>query len=150
MTLETWFWIAHAVALAGWLALVFVPAAGGLGVRIARWAAALLAVGYALLFFTAGPQGSELARNYSLEGVGAFFADPQLLLLGWVHYLAFDLFVGSWEAEEAHRLGISRRVLIACLILTFLLGPLGLLAFLAARSVPRRPASEQGENSIAS
>ena len=146
MSLEISFWIAHAVALAGWLALMFGPSASETPVRIARWAAAALALGYAALFFIAAPEGGALARNYSLDGVRAFFAEPRLLLLGWVHYLAFDLWVGSWQAVEARRLSIPRHVLIACLLLTFLLGPLGLLAFLAARST-RRPTSE---NSIAS
>lgn len=132
MSLETWFWIAHLPAVAGWIALVALPAERG--VPIARWAAGALAVGYAILFFIAGPQGQELARNYSLEGVRAFFASGELLLLGWIHYLCFDLFVGSWEVEEGARLGIPKRTLIACLILTFLLGPLGLLAFLVARA----------------
>ncbi len=132
MTLETWFWIAHVPAVAGWIALIVLPAARG--VPVARWAAGVLAVGYAILFFAAGPQGQELARNYSLEGVRAFFASGELLLLGWIHYLAFDLFVGSWEAEEGARLGMPKRTLIACLILTFLVGPLGLLAFLIARA----------------
>ena len=143
MSLETWFWVAHVPAVAGWLALVFGPA--GPAVRIARWAAAALAIGYAALFFTAAPEGGALARNYSLSGVAGFFAERELLLLGWVHYLAFDLFVGSWEAEEADRLGIPRHVLIACLLLTFLLGPLGLLAFLAARSTRRQPAPEAAD-----
>ena len=150
MTLEAWFWIAHVPAVAGWLALMFGPA--GPAVRIARAAAAVLAVGYALLFLIAGAEGSELARNYSLGGVAAFFSNRALLLLGWVHYLAFDLFVGSWEAEEADRLGMPRHLLIACLLLTFLLGPLGLLAFLAARSARKTalPAAGSGENTIAS
>ncbi len=134
MSLELWFWIAHAVSLAGWVPLAVMPLEGGLPVRIARGAAAALAVGYALLFFLTGPEGSELAAGYSLEGLAAFFSSREMLLLGWVHYLAFDLFVGAWEAEEAARLGIPRGVLFMCLLLTFLLGPLGLLAFLAARS----------------
>jgi hypothetical protein len=141
MALETWFWIAHAVALAGWAPLVFWPSRGPMPVRIARGAAAVLAVGYAILFFAHGSEGSELAANYSLEGVGAFFDAPALLLLGWVHYLAFDLFVGAWEAEEAQRLSIPRALLVLCLLLTFLLGPLGLLAFLAARGARNSIAS---------
>jgi hypothetical protein len=132
MTLETWFWIAHVPVLAGWIALIALPA--GRGVPIARWAAAALAIGYAALFFIAGPEGQELARNYSLAGVESFFASRDLLLLGWIHFLCFDLFVGSWQAEEAERLAIPKRTLIPCLLLTFLIGPLGLLAFFAARA----------------
>ena len=141
MSLEIWFWIAHVPAAAGWLALIVLPRETG--VRTARWAAGLLAVGYALLFFTAAPETSVLARDYGLTGVAAFFANPQLQLLGWVHYLAFDLLVGSWMVDEGKRLGVPARTLVPCLILTCMLGPLGFLAYLAARSTRRaheRPA----------
>ncbi|MBV9613183.1 MAG: DUF4281 domain-containing protein [Acidobacteriaceae bacterium] len=30
---------------------------------------------------------------------------PWLLLAGWVHYLAFDLLVGSWELQDATKYG---------------------------------------------
>jgi hypothetical protein len=132
MSLESWFWIAHVPVLVGWIALILLPA--GRGVPIARAAAAALAIGYAALFFVAAPEGRELALNYSLNGVESFFDSRNLLLLGWIHILCFDLFVGSWEAEEAERLAIPKRTLIPCLLLTFLIGPLGLLAFFAARA----------------
>jgi hypothetical protein len=46
----------------------------------------------------------------SLAGVGTLFANPWLLLAGWVHYLTFDLLVGSWELEDATELGIPHRM----------------------------------------
>jgi hypothetical protein len=58
----------------------------------------------------------------SLGGVARLFDHPGLLLAGWVHYLAFDLLVGLWEREEAARVGLSRRALVPCLALMFLLG----------------------------
>ncbi len=66
------------------------------------------------------------------------FALPQVLLAGWVHYLAFDLFTGSWEARDAVRLGISRWLVAPCLVLTFLFGPVGLALYLLLRLVLRR------------
>lgn len=139
MTLETWFWIAHVPALAGWLALIFAPAAG---VRFARWAAVAIAAGYTILFVLSAREAGVLAEDYSLGGVAAFFDVPMLQLLGWIHYLAFDLFVGSWIAEEGARLQMSRALIILCLILTFTIGPFGLLVFFLVRSMRR--------NSIAS
>jgi hypothetical protein len=82
-----------------------------------------------------------LATNYSLDGVGMFFADPALRLLGWVHYLAFDLWVGTWEAEEANRIGLPHGILLLSLVLTFLLGPVGLLTFIVFRAL-RRPSQD--------
>lgn len=131
MSLEAWFWVAQAVSLAGWLALLFRP--GPESIRLARWAVAVLAIGYLVLFLFSAREAAVLARDYSLSGVASFFSVRELILLGWVHILAFDLFLGSWEAEEARRVGVRHMVLVPCLVLTFMLGPLGLVLFLLAR-----------------
>ena len=60
------------------------------------------------------------------------------LLAGWVHYLAFDLFVGTWETRDAVARGISRWILAPCLLLTFLFGPIGWLAYHVARNTRHR------------
>jgi hypothetical protein len=72
-----------------------------------------------------------LAQDYGVDGISALFQNPNLALLGWVHYLAFDLWVGCWEAEEAERGGMPHWALVASLILTCAFGPIGLLLFLA-------------------
>ena len=133
MPLEAWFWIAHLPALAGWIVLLGAPLVGPASIRIARAAGLVLAVGYLGLFLAAPDGLRALATDYSLAGIGRLFDDPRLLLLGWVHYLAFDLWVASWEAEEGRRLGLSHWRVAPCLLLTFLLGPLGLLLFIAVR-----------------
>jgi hypothetical protein len=69
----------------------------------------------------------------SLADVARLFQDPYLLLAGWLHYLAFDLFIGSWEARDARRVGLPHSRLAPCLVLTFLVGPAGLLLYLALR-----------------
>jgi hypothetical protein len=74
----------------------------------------------------------------TLAQVAVLFSSPYALLAGWVHYLAFDLFTGAWEAREAARLGISRWAVLPCLLLTFLFGPLGLAAFLLLKLVLRK------------
>jgi hypothetical protein len=138
LMLELLFKAAHVVVLAGWSALFFAPAKPSALIGTARSIAALLAVTYSLLFLATAPQASVLATNYSLDGVGAFFAHPALRLVGWVHYLAFDLWVGTWEAEEANRIRLPHGLLLLSLVLTFLLGPVGLLTFLLIRAI-RRP-----------
>jgi hypothetical protein len=70
----------------------------------------------------------------SLDGVAALFQNRYALLAGWIHYLAFDLLVGSWETLQAVRRGIPQWLLVPCLLLTFMLGPIGFLAFFALRT----------------
>jgi hypothetical protein len=59
------------------------------------------------------------------------------LAAGWLHYLAFDLFVGTWVARRAGDLGLPHLAIVPVLALAFLFGPAGLLAFFALRGVLR-------------
>jgi len=74
----------------------------------------------------------------SLADVQMLFTDPWLTLAGWVHYLAFDLFLGAWEVRDAGRRGIPHRWTIVPLVLTLLFGPIGFLLHLAVCLVRRR------------
>lgn len=65
----------------------------------------------------------------TLSGVRQLFMNDWALLAGWVHYLAFDLFIGAWIARDAERAGLSRLFMIPVLPLTFMFGPAGLLLF---------------------
>ncbi len=139
MTPGQWFWVAHLPALVGWIALLAAPLVGARAVPIARASAIVLALGYLAIFLIA-PQGLwTLAMDYSLAGIDALFADSRLRLLGWVHYLAFDMWVAAWELEEGRRRGMSHWLLAPAIFLTIMLGPLGLLLFLALRAWRGRP-----------
>lgn len=74
----------------------------------------------------------------SLQQVRTLFSSPYAVVAGWIHYLAFDLFIGAWEARDGLRLGISRWVLLPCQLLTFLFGPAGLALYLLIKVVLRR------------
>ena len=71
--------------------------------------------------------------GFSFAGVQALFDHPNGILIGWTHYLVFDLFVGAWIARDAQRLGISHIVTIPCLLGAFLFGPVGLLLYAIVR-----------------
>lgn len=133
---ETLFNASGRLAIVGWALLVFVP----------RWrwtqriASAIipltLAITYLVLIalnFAKSPGGFG-----TLAQVSQLFQNPWLLLAGWIHYLAFDLFLGAWESRQAQRLGISHFLLIPCLLLTFMFGPVGFLVFWIIRSVVKR------------
>ncbi len=74
----------------------------------------------------------------SLGGVMALFSSPHIMLVGWVHYLVFDLFVGAWEVRDARRRSIHHGMVVPCLFLTLMVGPVGLLAYLVLRWTLRR------------
>lgn len=137
MDAATLFDIANAVALVGWLMLLAAPLKRAWLVHGARVVGVLLALTYSILLIQAvarGGMGEGGGDFTSLAGVTALFARPEGVLVGWVHYLAFDLWVGAWAVEDADRRGLKHWAVVPCLVFVFLAGPLGLLLYLAART----------------
>jgi hypothetical protein len=124
------------LAMLGWLALLvslFIASARPMAWMLARWVIpGLIGLAYMLLFQASW--GNTPGGGFgSVAEVRALFANDNALAAGWLHYLAFDLFVGSWIAELGLKARIPALLLIPCLLLTFLLGPTGLVLFLILR-----------------
>ena len=132
MKAEQIFSIANSVALLSWVILIVAP----------RWTVTrkvilsgavplLLSAAYLILivlFFGRAEGGFG-----SLAEVMKLFTNEWAALAGWIHYLAFDLLVGTWEVKDAEKRGISHWFVIPCLVLTFLLGPIGFLLYSVLR-----------------
>ncbi|WP_332310471.1 abscisic acid-deficient protein Aba4 family protein [Alteripontixanthobacter muriae] len=71
--------------------------------------------------------------SYSIEGLLQLFLSDGGIVLGWTHYLAFDLFAGLWIARDADAKDFARWVQVPILLATFLAGPLGLFIWLIVR-----------------
>jgi len=132
---EAVFQAGSALAGLGWLALALSPAGARwtpLARRFAgRWVPLILAVVYVALFARHGMGDGGYG---SLAEVQRLLAVPGLLAAGWLHYLAFDLFVGAWISERAAALGLPHWALLPLLALTFLFGPAGLLTWAVLRA----------------
>jgi ABA4-like protein len=140
MTPDQIFSFVNFVALSSWVLLALLPRRRWVANVLAGMAVpALLAAAYVAIIATmwAGSSGGFT----SLSAVATLFSNPWLLLAGWTHYLAFDLFVGSWEVRDARDRGIPHLLVLPCLALTFLFGPAGWLLYLAMRSQPWRRVS---------
>ena len=130
--LESIFSACSSLALLGWLLLIVLPRQ-----RHAHLVAAVvipLAIAVVYTVLIAQHFGRSAGGFGSLAAVAQLFSNPAVLLAGWVHYLAFDLFIGAWEVRDAHRTGVPHLLLVPCLVATFMLGPIGLLAYWALRT----------------
>lgn len=136
MTPDTLFQIASPLAMAGWLLLALAPLAP-------RWAdtlagfilpalLSLLYTGVILGHWWQGQGGFD-----SLANVMALLSNPWMALAGWVHFLAFDLFIGGWITRRARTEGVSHLLVLPCLLLTILFGPIGLILFLSIAATRR-------------
>ncbi len=130
------FEIANTAVLPGWLLLAVAPLRRDACVAGARIVAALLCGFYFTMLVTglAGDGPPEGAGFTSLDGVRLLLSSPAALLAGWVHYLAFDLFVASWGVADAPAARLPHWLVLPCLALTFLAGPVGLLLYLLLKA----------------
>lgn len=146
---ELAFQLASTGAMVAWLMLaiaLFVPPGSLRRLLLlgGRFAPALLCATYLALlvaYWGSSPGGSFS----SLEGVVRLFSSPGKVLGGWVHYLAFDLFVGRWMIDDTLAAKGSRWILLPCPAATFLYGPVGLLLYFAVRLSRNRTQSAQPE-----
>ena len=129
---EQIFSIANALSVVCWILLAALPNRRWVTAIVAGNAApALFAVAYIVILIAVFPRAE--GSFSTLAGVTRLFANPWLLLAGWLHYLAFDLLIGTWEARDSVERGVPRWLLVPCLFLTLMFGPAGWLAYLLVR-----------------
>ncbi len=144
------FTVTNMLAIIGWLLLAAGPRQPLVHSAILYLGVALLCLTYAVVFALvlsgavdpvrvagAGPMGFS-----SIAGVRGLFASDGGVVIGWTHYLAFDLFTGLWIARDADHKQFGRLIQLPFLFATFMAGPVGLLAWLMVRE--RRARSKAG------
>ena len=146
------FSLANAVALAGWILLAVLPRRPLVLSTVLYLGVGLLCLVYFLLFIVSigglvdphrlpgTPEPNLL--DYSIAGRRPLFLSDGGIVIGWTHYLAFDLFAGLWIARDADAKGIGRLVQLPFLFMTLMAGPIGLLAWLSFRGIRSRSAND--------
>ncbi|SMG42053.1 protein of unknown function [Marivirga sericea] len=127
MTAKLLFPFANYLAMLGWILLIFVP----------KWKLTKYISGFAIMLMIAVLYVYLMISSWgvtdggfgSLEEVRRLFENDKSLLAGWVHYLAFDLFLGTWIVHHAQKHSIHHLLIIPALILTFMAGPAGVLLY---------------------
>ena len=133
MSWDNIFLLANYWAFAGWIALAFLPRSPKILAAILYAGVFLLCLAYTVLIVGIDPGGASGADFTTLKGVMKLFDSPGGATMGWIHYLAFDLFTGMWIARDADQKGFSRIVQFPFLFLTLMVGPVGLFAWLIVR-----------------
>jgi hypothetical protein len=141
LTPDQIFTFANYGVLPFWALLIFLPTLRLTDLVVHSVAAPLLLGALYLWLFVDGAfteHGASLMDFTTLDGVMKLFTMKEAVVAGWVHYLVFDLFVGAWIGRDAQRCAVPHLVVVPCLLLTLLLGPLGLLAYLLLRGILNR------------
>ena len=142
--------ITNAIALIGWALLILLPRResviytilyGAIGLLCATYLVMLVAlVGNLVDPMPAAGAAADPGFDYSVEGLMAMFRSQGAIVVGWTHYLAFDLMVGWWIAGDADARAIPRWSQAGILLATLMAGPLGLAIYLFYRAT--RPGME--------
>jgi uncharacterized membrane protein len=134
MDAATLFKIVNSIALLAWIPMLVAPKW-----KWTKWwvtqkpVIGLLALAYLSLFIyliVNMPADGPAMDFSSLAGVKALFQSDQAVLVGWIHYLAFDLMAGCYIFEQAQKRKIPHLLVVPALIFTFMLGPVGWLIYL--------------------
>lgn len=134
MTPEQLFQFINVLALLAWFFLLVLPNSKITKYGVASGAMVFLLSGIYLVLISGTFKMGNFDDFSSLEGVVALFTDPMGVVVGWAHYLAFDLFVGLWITLDAAKQGINRWTLLPCQLLTFMFGPIGLLVYIGIKT----------------
>lgn len=137
MDAATLFKIFNSLALLAWIPLLFLPRWKGTDWLIRyKPVPAFLGCAYAILLVVGvfGQSDGSPMDFSSLEAVKNLFSKDEAVLLGWIHYLAFDLMVGMYELEDGQARKIPHLLLVPCLLLTFIFGPVGWFLYWILRS----------------
>ena len=149
---DTLFSLTNLWAVIGWAMLILLPRRPFVTSFVMYGIVASLCLAYVMMFTAllsgsvdtgAVPGPAAAAPVMSLDWVMALFDSRAGTVIGWTHYLAFDLFVGLWIAGDADAKGFGRVGQVPILLLTLIAGPVGLLLWLIIREPAARRAARQ-------
>ena len=93
----------------------------------------LLSAAYIFILYKAYLGSFDFANNFSLylglSSVSELFRDDYYLLMFWTHFVAVNLFIGGWILKDAQKLYVNRILLAFPLIVTYLIGPIGIFMY---------------------
>ena len=124
----------NSFALTSWILMIFVPKWKWTPRIILGLIVVILGLLYS--YFLLDSFSFAMFESFgSLEGIMALFTSSEAVLAGWIHYLAFDMVVGWFILRDSQKNKINHFLIIPCLILTFIVGPIGFLLYIAVRSL---------------
>ena len=66
---------------------------------------------------------------FGINNLSDLFSDNSYLMIFWIHFISINLFAGGWIVRDSQKFSINKILLILPLLVTYLIGPLGLLIY---------------------
>jgi hypothetical protein len=128
-----YFWVNLGI-LPFWLMLIFFPSSHICRIFISSiFPIFILSGTYIFMIYKSFLGSYDFVGNFSLytgvDNLSNLFSDKSFLILFWIHFVSINLFVGGWMVKESQKFSINKIILAFSLIITYLIGPLGVFIF---------------------
>ena len=128
-----YFWVNLGV-LPFWLILIFFPSSNINKFFVTSILPILLLSGaYIFALYKSYLNSYDFINNFelylSMSNLSNLFSNNLFLILFWIHFVSINLFVGGWIVRDSQKLYINKMLVAFPLILTYLIGPLGVFIY---------------------
>lgn len=134
----------NSFVLLGWILLIVLPKWKYTQAIVMNGIILILAVLYTFMIGK-GIETFDPNSFSTLANVKLLFQQDDAVAAGWLHYLAFDLFVGAYIVRASLKLHLSRWIYTLILPFTFMFGPVGYLLFFIAKTIKTKSLEHVGE-----
>tara|TARA_B100000780_G_scaffold251837_1_gene198664 strand:- start:530 stop:1003 length:474 start_codon:yes stop_codon:yes gene_type:complete len=129
----TFMWLNLGV-LPFWLVLIIFPQSQICKVFITSiFPILFLSLAYSYLLYLAFNEGYDFFRSFELylglDDISNLFTDRIFIILFWTHFLAINLFCGSWIVKDSQKFGVNKILMSFPLLITYFIGPVGLTLY---------------------
>ena len=128
-----YFWVNLGV-LPFWLILIFFPSSN-INKFFATSILPILLLGgvYIFALYKSYLNSYDFISNFelylSISNLSNLFSNNLFLILFWIHFVSINLFVGGWMVRDSQKLYINKILVAFPLIITYLIGPLGVFIY---------------------
>lgn len=141
MTPAALFSFGNTFVLLGWILLLALPNWKYTQAVVLNGVILVLGIIYSYLILGSISDFDADSFN-TLENVKVLFQEDEAVAAGWMHYLAFDLLVGTYIVKRSKEIGLSRIVYSLILPFTFMFGPIGYVIFVIAKTIKTKTLNE--------
>ena len=88
---------------------------------------------YIFILYKSYLTGYDFDGNFNLylglSELSRLFEDHLYIMIFWTHFIAINLFIGGWITKDSQKFSINKVLLAIPLIITYLIGPIGLFLY---------------------
>ncbi len=133
-TIEMLYYWVNLGVLPLWLILIFFPYSNFSKYLVASIFPILILGGsYIFVLYKSYLNSYDFVNNFTLylgiDRLSDLFANKSYLMMFWIHFISINLFTGGWIVKDAQKLSINKILLAIPLVITYLIGPIGLFFY---------------------